>query len=212
MNKSNSHRPRASTRLASGGLKLLSAGAIAIATVGCTGGLQLRPPTPPSFEAQAELGGSASAQAEASPITDTSTYEAPPAEASPSPGQFPQSGGGSFETAEITTPGSTIAGRVAKGAPRFYAIDLAVGDAISMKMYERVLNDKNSYVQVRLIEPDMVDLEEDEKFLHGGPEKLHRRNLQATAEQAGRHFIKIKSSEAPVEYRIEITSVNRAAR
>jgi hypothetical protein len=121
-----------------------------------------------------------------------------------------QSGGGSVETAEITTAGATITGRVAKGAPRFYAIDMAVGDSLSFKVYMQNLSDM-SYFEATLLEPDMVKLEGLGEYVNSGASTFERESFQATASQAGRHLFKVNSNY-PTHYRIEITGVTRAAR
>jgi hypothetical protein len=183
-----------------------------MASLACNAGLELRPKTP-TFEAQAEFGGVATAEAVATTSSEPTSYaNADGAESAPSAGRYAQSGGGSPETAEPTSPGSTVAGRVAKGAPRFYAIDLAVGDALSFKVYGRQLSDSITRLEASLTEPDMVDLGSETVRLYDGPEKTVRESFAITAVQPGRHYLKVTSSNKPTEYRIEITSDSQAAR
>ncbi len=199
-------------RFASRGRMILGATLIGLATMACTAGLDIRPKRP-TFEAQAEFGGVATAEAVATTNSaPVAGHASAPAEAGPAASNYAQSGGGSYATAEITTAGTTIAGRVAKGAPRFYAMDLAIGDSLSFKVYGRELVDSYTHFQVIVMEPDMVDLSSSSISLMQGPEKLRRETFSATASQQGRHYIKVSSSEQPVEYRIEITGVTQAAR
>lgn len=199
-----------STRFATRGLKIFSIGILSMASLACNAGLELRPKAP-SFEAQAEFGGVATAEAVATTTSEPTSY-AEGAEPAPSAGRYAQSGGGSAETAEPTSSGSTVAGRVAKGAPRYYAIDLAVGDALSFKVYGSILSGSYSKLEASLTEPDMVDLGAATLFLSDGPEKTERESFAVTAVQPGRHYIKVTSDRHPIEYRIEITSENQAAR
>ncbi len=205
------NRPLLTKRLAAQGLKFLGAGVLSLAAIGCAGGIDLQAKRP-TFEAQAEFGGVASAQTVAPTSTAPASYEAaPPAEASGSTGPYVQSGGATLESAEIVTVGANVSGRVAKGAPRFYAIDLKVGDSISVKTYARKLVEAGStYCFIDLLEPDSVSLAKRSLPLFDGPDSLEREQFSATAEQAGRHIVKVKTNIRPVEYRIEITSLNRA--
>lgn len=206
----NKNYPLAPSRLASQGLKFLSIGVVTLASLGCNAGLEIRPKRP-TFAAQAEFGGVATAQAVAAPTTAPAYQAAPAPEGGPTANNYVQSGGGAVETAELTTAGATITGRVAKGAPRFYAIDLAVGDSLSFKIYMRQLEKGYSSFYATLLEPDMVKLAGDYDHLDEGPDSLERKTFTATASQAGRHYLKVAGND-PIEYRIEITGVNQAAR
>ena len=197
--------------LATRGLGILGASILGLASLGCTGGLELRPKTP-TFEAQAEFGGAATAHAVAAPSTASESYpSAAPQEVGPTASNYVQSGGGSFETAEITNAGATIAGRVTKGAPRFYAIDLAVGDSLAFKVYMQQLTE-SAVFKATLLEPDRVKLAGISEYVWHEKGSLERAEFNGTASQQGRHFIKVTAEEHPIEYRIEITGVNQAAR
>jgi hypothetical protein len=101
-----------SHRIASRGRMILGAGLLGLASMACTAGLDIRP-KPPTFEAQAEFGGVATAQAVATTSSDGHVSEgSAPAEAGPTASNYAQSGGGTYESAEVTSAGATIAGRV----------------------------------------------------------------------------------------------------
>ncbi|MBL4633228.1 MAG: hypothetical protein JKY56_05120, partial [Kofleriaceae bacterium] len=138
-----SNRCPSFSRIAQG----LGLGALLISGLGCDAGLTLRPKAP-TFVAQAQFGPSSGtstyAQPAAPPPAPMSAQGAAAFPVEPAPtlaGSYAQSGGMSAANAPLVALGTRIEGRVSKGAPRFYAVDLAVGDSLSFTMYARKLHE-----------------------------------------------------------------------
>ncbi len=167
---------------------------------GC--GVEVRPRVP-TFRAQAVV---------AAPVV---VAEAGPSHASPAyapaaapddvatVGQYQQSGGATAATAELVMIGSTLVGRVAKGAPRYYAIDLSAGDSVNMKAYTRMVTGGSTNVSITLVEPDEVKLARIYTATYGNSE-WDRESESASAKQSGRHWIKI-SAGASADYKVTIS-------
>tara|TARA_R110002096_G_scaffold239101_1_gene430722 strand:+ start:85507 stop:86085 length:579 start_codon:yes stop_codon:yes gene_type:complete len=105
-------------------------------------------------------------------------------------GQYQQSGGATKETAEVVTIGSTLIGRVAKGAPRYYVIDLAVGDVVQLKTYTRLLESGSRNLSIKLIEPDEVVLMSLLAYTSSDRD-WSRDEDKVAAKQTGRHVIRV---------------------
>jgi len=198
-------------------------GALLLTGLGCDAGLTFRPKAP-TLVAQAQFGASASTSSSSS----SSTYAQPapppssapmsnegtagfPAEPAPAlASSYAQSGGMNAANAPVVALGTRIEGRVSKGAPRFYAIDLAVGDSLEFTMYVRKIGE-NSTVRFRFLEPDNVKLVRNHKYITAPTSEYERSSMHATAGQAGRHILKV-SADKPVEFRVDVVAQNLAAR
>ncbi len=172
---------------------------------GC--GVEVRPRVP-TFRAQAVVAAPV-VVAEAGPAQTSPAYASAPMAAPDdvaTVGQYQQSGGATAATAELVTIGSTLVGRVAQGAPRYYAIDLAAGDSVNMKAYTRRLHADASGLHtftMQIIEPDEVKLKKDYTYADSHTE-WNRKSMRATSNQTGQHWVKISSSH-PVEFRVTIS-------
>ncbi len=194
-------------------------GALLISGLGCDAGLTLRPKAP-TLVAQAQFGASASTNTYAQPAPPPPPPSAPmssegaagfPAEPAPAlAGSYVQSGGMNAANAPVVALGTRIEGRVSKGAPRFYAIDLAVGDSLEFTMYVRKIGE-NASVKFRFLEPDNVKLVRNHKYIAAPTSEYERSSMHATAGQAGRHILKV-SADQPVEFRVDVVAQNLAAR
>lgn len=115
-------------------------------------------------------------------------------------GQYQQSGGATKETAEVVTIGSTLIGRVAKGAPRYYVIDLAVGDTFDLKAYMKpLLKSGSGTFKLKVFEPDDVRLGGITSYTYDETE-WERKQTGMTAQQPGQHLVEV-SADATIEYK-----------
>lgn len=204
-----STRNRSISRIVTG----IGLGGLLLAGASCDAGITLRPKAP-TFVAQAQFGGAAGVSAQptspsyvsaAEPVAGYSAAPAPVAS-----GSYQQIGGASAASATLAAIGTRIEGRVSKGAPRYFALNLSVGDSLALKMYVRKLDpDNNPTVSFRLLEPDNVALAKQSEYVSAPMTEYERAEMSATAGQAGRHILMVKANH-PSEFRIDISAVNLA--
>ncbi len=192
-------------------------GTLLIAGVACQAGLKVRHPVP-TYSAHAQVGpsyggassgygGGSDSSYAGSEYGGGSAYAAEPAYAEAA--HYEQSGGLSLSAAAVIAPAGRLNGRVSKGAPRYYALDLAVGDSLAFTVYSRKLQGKSS-LEVVLLEPDSVRLDGVSIYSYQPTTEYSRSKMQGTVKLAGRHILRVSSEGDPLEYRIDITSVNKA--
>ncbi|MCP4447620.1 MAG: hypothetical protein GY811_20115 [Myxococcales bacterium] len=190
----------------------LGAALLAGLATGC--GVELRPRMP-TLQARAVIA-PASFVAEPAPASGpTQSYVAPAPAPTPVPvgqampadvataGQYQQSGGATRETAEVVAIGSTLIGRVAEGAPRYYVIDLQAGDALNLKAYVRLIEDRSCNVSVKLVEPDDVVLRHVYATASSSTD-WGRDEAQMTAKQSGWHVVRVTAPRT-VDFKLLIS-------
>ncbi len=118
----------------------------------------------------------------------------------PTVAEYQQNGGTTVATAEGVAIGSTLLGRVAPKAPRYYFIDMKAGDTVKVTVYARAL-DRYSDVEVEFREPDDVVLGSPSVFA-SKRDSWDRAVRSVTAKQDGRHMIYLKAEYAAADYKV----------